>query len=119
MKDGKALPTATYKGVRDFYPEDMFIENYIFNILKSAVQKFGFEEYDASPLEPTELYEGKTSDEIVRDQTYTFTDRGGRSVTLRPEMTPTIARMVAARRRDIATPLRLFSTPNVFRYERP
>src|SRR6185503_9695662 len=66
-----------------------------------------------------ELYRGKTSEEIVNDQTYTFTDRGEREVTLRPEMTPTVARMVAARRRDMGFPLRLYSIPNVFRYERP
>jgi histidyl-tRNA synthetase len=80
---------------------------------------FGFEEYSASILEPSELYRSKTSEEIVNEQTYTFADRGGRDVTLRPEMTPTLARMIAARQRDIPLPARWYSIPNVFRYERP
>src|SRR6185503_13175866 len=79
----------------------------------------GYAEYHASVLEPAELYRRKTSEEIVNEQTYTFTDRGGREVTLRPEMTPTVARMVAKKRREFGFPLRLYSIPNVFRYERP
>jgi len=81
--------------------------------------RFGYEEYNASPLERAELYEAKTSEEIVNGQTYTFTDRGNRRVTLRPEMTPTLARMVAAKRRELTLPLRWFSIGNRFRYERP
>jgi histidyl-tRNA synthetase len=111
------LNTAPYKGVRDFYPEDKFIQNYIFNIWRSVSEKFGFEEYDASILEHTEIYKEKSGEEIINEQTYTFTDRGGRDVTLRPEMTPTLARMVAARRRELGFPLRWYSIPNVFRYE--
>ncbi|MDZ7726383.1 MAG: ATP phosphoribosyltransferase regulatory subunit [Candidatus Campbellbacteria bacterium] len=80
---------------------------------------FGYKEYNASPLEYSELYTDKTSEEIVSEQTYTFMDRGGRNVTLRPEMTPTVARMIASRRKAMAFPQRLFSIPNVFRYERP
>lgn len=116
---GKALSTESYKGVRDFYPEEMFIENYIFDVWRKTVQSFGYVEYNASLLEPSELYKTKSSDEIVNEQTYSFLDRGGREVTLRPEMTPTVARMVAARRRDLTLPIRWFSIPNVFRYERP
>jgi len=120
MKEkSKKLSTESYKGVRDFYPEDMFVENYIFNIMQDTAESFGYNEYTASLLEPTALYEAKTGDEIVNEQTYTFTDRGGRSVTLRPEMTPTIARMVAARKHNLSFPLRWYSIPNVFRYERP
>jgi histidyl-tRNA synthetase len=121
-KPENAAPKASmepYKGVRDFYPEDMFIEDYIFSTMREVSERFGYGEYGASILEPTELYASKTSEEIVNDQTYTFTDRGERSVTLRPEMTPTVARMVAARYRELPFPLRLFSIPNVFRYERP
>lgn len=113
------LSTEPYKGVRDFYPEDQRVLNHLFSVARTVLTAHGYEEYNASPLESAELYEGKTSDEIVRDQTYTFVDRGDRRVTLRPEMTPTVARMVAGRKRDLAFPLRWFSIPNVFRYERP
>jgi len=113
------LGTDPYKGVRDFYPEDMAIENYIFNTWRKVAEKFGYEEYSASILEPTEIYTEKSGAEIVNEQTFTFTDRGDRSVTLRPEMTPSLARMVAARRRNLKFPLRWYSIPNLFRYERP
>ncbi len=113
------LSTEPYKGVRDFYPEDQRVLNHLFTTSRTLLTSYGYEEYNASPLESAELYEGKTSEEIVRDQTYTFTDRGDRRVTLRPEMTPTVARMVAGKKRELAFPLRWFSLPNVFRYERP
>lgn len=112
-------PTEPYKGVRDFYPEDQFVQDYIFEQMRHACELFGYEEYNASILEPAELYRTKTSEEIVNEQTYTFTDRGEREVTLRPEMTPTLARMVAAKSREIPLPTRLFSIGNFFRYERP
>lgn len=115
----KKLSTESYKGVRDFYPGDMRILNYIFGVWKETLQSFGYEEYSASILEPSELYEAKSGEEIVQNQTYSFIDRGGRNVTLRPEMTPTVARMVAAQKRELAYPLRWFSIPNLFRYERP
>lgn len=118
-KAKKVLSTESYKGVRDFYPPDQKIQQYIFNTMREVAESFGYREYNASPLEPSELYAGKTSEEIVNEQTYVFTDRGGRSVTLRPEMTPTVARMVARDRKSLSLPLRLFSIPNVFRYERP
>ncbi len=117
----KSIPLETdpYKGVRDFYPEDQFIQCYIFNTWRKAVESFGYEEYNASILEPAELYKAKSGQEIVNEQTYTFTDRGDREVTLRPEMTPTVARMVAKKRRELGFPLRLYSIQNFFRYERP
>jgi len=111
--------TEAYKGVRDFYPEDMFIQNYLFGVWKKTVESFGYIEYNASILEPTELYKSKSGEEIVNEQTYSFTDRGDREVTLRPEMTPTVARMVAAKRRELSFPVRWYSIPNLFRYERP
>ncbi len=111
--------TDPYKGVRDFYPEDLFIQRYLFSLMRGSAEQFGYLEYDASVLEPAELYEAKSSQEIVADQTYSFTDRGGRRVTLRPEMTPTLARLVAKKRKELAFPIRWFSIPNVFRYERP
>lgn len=115
----KKISNAPYKGVRDFYPDDMFFQNYIFDVMGRVAERFGYAEYSASVLEQSELYEAKSGEELVTEQTYTFEDRGGRSVTLRPEMTPTIARMIAARRRDLAFPLRWYSIPNLFRYERP
>ncbi len=115
----KKLGTESYKGVRDFYPEDQFIQNYIFKIWKETSEKYGFVEYNASILESTELYKAKSGEEIINDQTYSFIDRGEREVTLRPEMTPTAARMVAAKRRELSFPLRWYSIPNLFRYERP
>jgi histidyl-tRNA synthetase len=113
------LGTDPYKGVRDFYPEDMVIQNYIFDTWKTVVKSKEYVEYGASMLEPTEIYTEKSGAEIVNDQTFTFIDRGERSVTLRPEMTPTLARMIAARRRHLKFPLRWYSIPNLFRYERP
>ena len=114
-----ALSTQAYKGARDFYPEDKRIQDYMFGVLRSTVKKFGYEEYDAPILEPLELYSAKSGDELVNEQTYSFTDRGDRQVTLRPEMTPTVARMVAGKRQELTYPLRWFSIPNLWRYERP
>ncbi|TSC83394.1 MAG: histidyl-tRNA synthetase [Parcubacteria group bacterium Gr01-1014_17] len=115
----KKLSTDPYKGVRDFYPEDMRVQNYIFSIWRKVAEQFGYVEYSASLLEYSDLYKSKGNDEIINEQTYSFTDRGGREVTLRPEMTPTLARMVAAKRKSLKFPLRWYSVPNVFRYERP
>jgi histidyl-tRNA synthetase len=115
------LSTDPYKGVRDFYPEDQAVFAHIARTMREVVERFGFEEYNASILEPSELYKSKgvENEEIVNEQTYTFTDRGEREVTLRPEMTPTVARMVAGRRRELGWPLRWYSIANFFRYERP
>lgn len=114
-----ALPTQPYKGARDFYPEDKRIQKFIFAKLRETVELFGYEEYDAPILESLDLYLAKTGEEIVNEQTYTFEDRGGRRVAIRPEMTPTVSRMVAARRQELAYPLRWYSIPNLWRYERP
>jgi histidyl-tRNA synthetase len=119
MTKREKLSTEPYKGVRDFYPEDQFVQRYLFEHMERVCELFGYEEYNASVLEPAELYRAKTSDEIVSEQTYTFTDRGEREVTLRPEMTPTFARMIAGRQREIPMPARWYSIPNLFRYERP
>lgn len=116
MKDNR-LSTEPYKGVRDFYPPEQFIQRYIFEHMERVCELFGYEEYSASVLEPTDLYRAKTSEEIVNEQTYTFHDRSDREVTLRPEMTPTFARMIAARSRDIPMPARFYSIANFFRYE--
>ncbi len=117
----KNQSTDSYKGVRDFYPEDMAVQRYIFDVWSQTAESFGFERYDASVLEPSDLYKAKgaENEEMVNDQTYTFIDRGEREVTLRPEMTPTVARMVAGKRRELSFPIRWYSIPNLFRYERP
>ncbi len=112
------LTTQPYKGTRDFYPEDMRLQNYIFSKWREVCQRFGYEEYLSPLIEPTEVYLAKGNEEIVREQTYTFEDRGGRSVTIRPEMTPSISRMVAGRRQEMGYPARLFSICNYMRYER-
>jgi histidyl-tRNA synthetase len=114
-----ALQTQPYKGARDFYPEDKRIQKYVFGVMRSVVEKFGYEEYDAPILEPLDLYLAKTGEEIVNEQTYAFTDRGERKVAIRPEMTPSVARLVAGRRQELAYPLRWYSIPNLWRYERP
>lgn len=114
-----SLPTTPYKGARDFYPEDKRIQKYMFSTMRRVAEQYGYEEYDAPILEPMALYLAKTGEEIVNEQTYAFTDRGGREITIRPEMTPTVSRMVAARRQELAYPLRWYSIPNLWRYERP
>ena len=114
-----ALPTQPYKGARDFYPEDKRLQKYMFGLMRRVVESYGYEEYDAPVLEPLDLYLAKTGDEIVNEQTYAFEDRGGRRVSIRPEMTPTVSRMVAAKRQELAYPLRWYSIPNLWRYERP
>ena len=113
------LDTAPYKGVRDFYPEDQFIQNYIFRVWRETTESFGYSEMGASILESSELYREKSGEEIINEQTFTFTDRGGRDVTLRPEMTPTVVRMIASHRRELSSPLRWYSIQNFFRYEAP
>src|SRR5437773_11302504 len=109
---GKALP-----GFRDFYPEDLTLRNHIFATWRSVAGRYGFEEYDGPPLESLDMYTKKSGDEIVA-QLYTFKDKGEREVALRPEMTPTLARMVAARVQALKEPIRWFSIPQLFRYER-
>ncbi len=117
----KNLSTEPYKGVRDFYPEDMAVQNYIFKTWRKVAEEFGYLEYSASILEYADLYraKGERNEEIVNDQMYLFTDKGDREVALRPEMTPSLARMIAARRKGLKLPLRWYSIPNCFRYERP
>jgi histidyl-tRNA synthetase len=114
-----ALSTQPYKGARDFYPEDKRMQQYMFRVWRQVVERFGYEEYDAPILEPLDIYLAKSGEEIVNDQTYVFEDRGGRKVVIRPEMTPTVSRMVAAKRQELAYPLRWYSIPNLWRYERP
>ena len=104
-------------GFRDFYPEQLATRNYLMSVWREVARIYGFVEYDGPPLEPLELYTKKSGDEIV-GQLYAFTDKGEREVALRPEMTPTLARMVAARANAMRKPIRWFSVPQLFRYER-
>jgi histidyl-tRNA synthetase len=114
-----ALSKQPYRGARDFYPEDKRLQKYMFGIWRDVCERFGYEEYDAPILEPLEIYLAKTGQEIVDEQAYVFEDRGGRKVAIRPEMTPTVSRMVAAKRQELGYPLRWYSIPNLWRYERP
>jgi histidyl-tRNA synthetase len=108
----QALP-----GFRDFFPDETTLRNRIFTVWRDVAARYGFEEYDGPPLEPLELYTQKSGEEIVA-QLYAFEDKGGRAVALRPEMTPTLARMVAQRARALKKPIRWFTMPQLFRYER-
>jgi histidyl-tRNA synthetase len=113
------MNTQPYKGSRDFYPEDKRLQKWLFDKWSEVCERFGYEAYDAPLIEETALYQLKGSDEIVSEQTYTFIDRGDRSVTIRTEMTPSVSRMVAAKRQELAYPLRWYSIPELWRYERP
>jgi histidyl-tRNA synthetase len=111
------MQTQALPGFRDFYPEDLALRTHIFETWRTVATRYGFEEYDGPPLEPLDLYTAKSGDEIV-GQLYNFTDKGDRAVALRPEMTPTLARMVAAQAGKLRKPIRWFSIPQLFRYER-
>lgn len=113
------LSPQPYKGTRDYYPADKRLQNHIFNTWRRVVERFGYEEYATPLLEPLDVYAAKSGQEIVNEQTYQFIDRGGRHVAIRPEMTPSIARMVAARQQELGYPARLYSIANFMRYERP
>ena len=104
-------------GFRDFYPEQLATRNYLMSVWRDVARRYGFVEYDGPPLEPLDLYTRKSGDEIV-GQLYNFVDKGGRQLALRPEMTPTLARMVAAKANAMRKPIRWFSVPQLFRYER-
>ncbi len=111
-------PIQSLPGFREFYPEAFALRHHIFSAWRRVAARYGFVEYDGPPLEPLELYTRKSGPEIVA-QLYEFTDRGGREVALRPEMTPTFARMIASRAAALPKPIRWFSIPQLFRYERP
>ena len=113
------LSPQPYKGTRDFYPTDKRIQNYIFSVWRKVSELYGYEEYGAPMLEPLDVYLAKSGQELASEQTYTFTDRGDRVVAIRPEMTPSVCRMVAGRRQELAYPARLYSIANFMRYERP
>ena len=113
------LSTQPYKGTRDFYPREMQLRNWFFGKIRDALELACFEEYEGPMLESLDLYAAKSGEELAKEQTYNFTDRGGRSLAIRPEMTPTVARMVAAKMGELNYPLKWFSIANMYRYERP
>ena len=112
-----ASPIQNPKGTRDFYPEDMAFEQYIFDSWRAGCRKYGFEQYEGPMFEHLELYTQKSGDEIEK-QLYSFEDKGGRHVALRPELTPTLARMAAAQGTNLKRPIRWYSVSRLFRYER-
>ena len=109
----------TVKGTREFYPEQMALRNFIYDKVRAAAQSFGFQEYDGPFIEPIDLYAAKSGEELVKKQSFTFEDRGGDLVTLRPELTPSLARMIAAKQRELTFPVRWWSFGPFWRYEQP
>lgn len=114
-----ALLKTPYKGTRDLFPKEKRIQEYLFSVMKKSAESFGYEPYDGPLLEEVELYLAKSGEELINEQIYSFIDRGERKVAIRPEMTPTLARMVAQVHREIAKPIRWYAIPNLMRYENP
>jgi len=109
----------TVKGTRDFYPEQMLLRNWLYANMRAAAQQFGYQEYDGPFLETLDLYAAKSGEELVKEQAFVFLDRGGDQITLRPELTPSLARMVATRQGQLPRPIRWWSFGPFWRYERP
>jgi histidyl-tRNA synthetase len=114
-----ALSKIPYKGTRDFFPAEMRKRNFLFDRMKTVAESHGYEPYDGPMVEEVDLYLAKSGEELINEQIYSFTDRGDRKVAIRPEMTPTLARMVAQIHREFPKPLRWYSIPNLMRYEKP
>jgi histidyl-tRNA synthetase len=110
---------APVKGTREFYPEQMALRNFIYEKVRSASEAFGYQEWDGPFIESIELYAAKSGEELVKKQSFTFQDRGGDLVTLRPELTPSLARMIAARQGELTFPVRWWSFGPFWRYEQP
>ena len=109
----------TVKGVREFYPETMSLRNYLYEKVRNASQSFGYQEWDGPFIETIDLYAAKSGEELVKKQSFTFEDRGGDLVTLRPELTPSLARMIAAKQNELTYPVRWWSFGPFWRYEQP
>ncbi len=107
------------KGTRDFYPEEMTVRAWLYAQLREVSESFGYQEYDGPFLEKIDLYAAKSGEELVKEQAFVFPDRGGDLITLRPELTPTLARMIAQRQNQLTYPLRWWSFGPFWRYERP
>lgn len=113
------LSTQPYKGARDFYPADMELRNWFLGKVRDVLVLSAYDEYNAPMLESLDIYVAKSGEELAKKQTYNFEDRGGRKVAIRPEMTPSVARLVAARLQQLNMPLRWYSIPNLYRNEQP
>ena len=113
------LSTQPYKGTRDFYPAEMRFRNWFFGKIREVLLKSAYEEYNAPMLESFDIYAAKSGEELASTQTYNFMDRGDRHLAIRPEMTPSVARMVAAKMYDLNMPLKWFAIPNMYRCEAP
>ena len=107
------------KGTRDFYPEEMAVRNLLYETVRKVSESFGYQEWDGPFLETIDLYAAKSGEELVKEQSFVFPDRGGDLITLRPELTPSLARMVAQRQKQLVYPLRWWSWGPFWRYERP
>ncbi|MBI2356490.1 histidine--tRNA ligase [Candidatus Dojkabacteria bacterium] len=118
MKNIK-LSTQPYKGTQDYYPEDMYKRDFLFNTWRETAKEFGYLEYDTPFLENADIYRAKSGDELANTQLYNFVDKGGREIAIRPEMTPSLARIVAARFQQLPKPIRWFSIDKFYRYEKP
>jgi histidyl-tRNA synthetase len=113
------LTTKGYKGTRDFYPPEQRLKSFLFANIKNTLKSYGYEEYSGPFVEALELYATKGSEEIFKEQLYSFQDQGQRSLAIRPEMTPTLARMIAAKQKELTKPIRWYSIPTCMRFERP
>jgi len=107
------------KGTRDFYPELMAVRNWLYETIREVAESFGYQEWEAPLLETLDLYAAKSGEELVKEQSYVFTDRGGDEITLRPELTPSLARLIAQKQQQLTFPLRWWSWGPFWRYERP
>jgi histidyl-tRNA synthetase len=113
------LPTAPYRGTRDFLPAEMSVREQVFGALHRCIERFGYQRYDGPLLESAEIYEAKSGDEIARQELYSLTDRAGRRLAIRPEMTPSVARMIAGNAGRLQFPVRWYCNVNCHRYQRP
>ena len=114
-----ATKIQTVKGTREFYPDAMALRNYLFEKVRAASQSFGYQEYDGPFIETLDLYAAKSGEELIKKQSFVFEDRGGDMVTLRPELTPSLARMIAAKQNELTFPVRWWSFGPFWRYESP
>jgi histidyl-tRNA synthetase len=114
-----ALTKSPYRGTRDFFPKEMRLRNYIFKKMADVSELYAYEPYDGPLLEEVHLYRAKSGEELINEQIYSFKDRGDREVAIRPEMTPTLARLVAQIHREVSKPIRMYAIPNLMRYEKP
>jgi histidyl-tRNA synthetase len=119
QRPGPYLSTAPYRGTRDFLPAEMSVREQVFSSLHRCVEGFGYQRYDGPLLEPAEIYEAKSGAEIANQELYSLTDRGGRRLALRPEMTPSVSRMVAGHAAELVFPVRWYCNVNCHRYQRP